>query len=248
MRVCCLSCLCSGAGVFAVCTQNHDASACYRNILKMGRHSSYYLFMFFIPFIGFTCIMLPLLMLINHKEQSSAWYAFSVPIVLFFSIFWVFFLSTTTWGSEMVEWDVLSLEAPWVLYTRRNFREDLRQIKASLLAQAQKGILEIVADDANYTTSSSQHGSAYSSSLRESKETEEMFILLREGLPELATVDAADRLNSIALSLLRDGITYERLKKASSKANGHQLILLLLSSHHELSRGQILALATYEYQ
>ena len=148
----------------------------------------------------------------------------------------------------MIEWDFMTLQAPWVPFTRKFFRRDLKMINSSLMAHAQNGVLQTLADDSNYPhfiLQSSQNASSISTD--ESEEEMEMLHLLQEVLPELAVHDMRDQLYAVATSLLQDGINPHRLRKASLTSNGPSLLLTLLSTSRVLSRGQALSLATHNY-
>ena len=117
-------------------------------------------------------------------------------------------------------------------------------INKSLLAHCQKGVLEAVADDAKFSHRNDDSTQNKNETLEEARAEEEMFSLLQSALPELAIRDAQARMRAIGTSLLRSGLTVERLQEASGLPSGLQLIMSLLREHSELTEGQVLALVS----
>lgn len=230
-----------------VATCHHDASAVYRSILRMGPYSIYFVYMFFLPVIGFCCVMTPLLQLVyGDPDSSTYWLGHYLPVAIFVAFMWIFFFSVSTWGAESIEWDFMTLQAPWVPFTRKHFRRDLKMINSSLLAHAQNGVLQALVDDTNdphFNFLSSENVSSLPTNENESKEETEMLHLLQEVLPELTVHDKY----AVATSLLQDGINPQRLRKASLASSGQNLLITLLSTNRVLSKGQVLSLATHPY-
>ena len=108
-----------------------------------------------------------------------------------------------------------------------------------MLAEAQKSILEVVQDDSKYVHNGTD------SDLSEAKDEKEMLLLLDAALPELNSDHMRSRKDALSTSLLRNGLTVERLKAAASLSNGMQLVDGKLAAHPELTQGQALKLTTY---
>ena len=235
----------SGVGIMMVSTQLHDSSAVYRGLVGMSPYWGLFTFLFWVPLMGIVLIMVPCSQYIRNESDTAKLTGFYTPMILFIFLFVVVFLSCTTWGGEMAEWDYLALEGFWVNYfTRKNFKQDTTMINKSLLAHCQKGVLEAVADDAKFSHRNDDSTQNKNETLEEARAEEEMFSLLQSALPELAIRDAQARMRAIGTSLLRSGLTVERLQEASGLPSGLQLIMSLLREHSELTEGQVLALVS----
>ena len=245
-----LSCMCEFSISFYTCqlllatiSQHTTPAMTYRGILQMGKCFTAVENFFFFPIFGIT-IMFVMSQLINGDLYTGI-----IGSVVVVSIFcYTYYLATEfPFGMEHLDLNMAPQMMPWIYYTRKSIFRDAERQYAVMLAEAQKSLFEIVEDDEKFMHAGAEDSNAEfrSNSENEAKDEEEMINLISVALPELNTEALNPRKNTLATSLLRSGLSVQRLKAAAKIENGAQLVDGKLSAHPELTQGQALALTTF---
>ena len=245
-----LSCMCEFSIAFYTCqlllctiSQHTTPAMTYRGILQMGTCYTAVENFFFFPIFGIG-IMFMMSQLINGDFYTGIIGSVVVAIVFCY----VYYLATAfPFGMEHAELNIAPQQMPWIYYTKKNIFKGAEKQYAVMLAEAQKSLFEIIEDDEKFMHAGAEDSGAEfrSAGENEAKDKREMIDLISAALPELNAEALNPRKSALATSLLRSGLSVQRLKAAATIVNGAQLVDGKLSAHPELTQGQALALTTF---
>ena len=218
-------------------SEQTDILAIYRQILRTGRIASLFNLNFLFG-LNLACVMVfSLPQLIKNGSRLASLIGFLIPIIIYFCLIFMYYLSIMPSGGDMVSWDYSQLVLPWAPYLKKTYERDLKVKKKALLENSKKkGILKILKKDTVFTESIKLE------SQEDEKEKEENIKLLKDVLSDSSNSEL--NLCEIASSLIQNGLTRKRLKEASLKLDSFQLIKLLTTVHPKMNYGEALALVT----
>jgi len=219
-------------------SEQTDILAIYRQILRFGKIGGI-CNLGFVCGLNLACVMVfSLPQLIKNGSRLASLIGFLIPIIIYFCLIFVYYLSLMPSGGDMISWDYSQLLLPLAYYLKKTWKRDLKVKKKVLLENSKKkGILKVLKKDTVFTESIKLE------SQEDEKEKEENIKLLKDVLSDSSNSEL--NLCEIASSLIQNGLTRKRLKEASLKLDSFQLIKLLTTVHPKMTYGEALALVTY---